>query len=131
MYELFSIVQVNLIGILLMAITLISLVKNFRSGIVADRLFFLLSLSVMFVCFFEIMGYVFDGRSFYGAIALNRFFNSILFAVNPFPAFLWALYAHCKVYRDEASLFRAAKVLSLPLLTFVLLSILNLFTDVF
>lgn len=131
MQALLPVLQSNLIGILLMLITLFSLPKNLRSGVLADRRFFMLVLSVMVVCFLEIMSSVFEYRTFPGARDLNRLSNALLFAANPFPAFLWALYAHSKVYQNEDRLKRSVKILLIPLVLVVILSVANLFADVF
>lgn len=131
MQELTNVLQSNLIGVFLMIITLFSLRKNRRSGIIADRLFFLLALFVLVVCDMEILATAFNRQTFTGASELNRFFNAVLFAVNPIPAFLWGTYAHCKIYDDEKKLKRASKFLVIPLVIVVVLSFANLFTDVF
>lgn len=131
MQELMSVLQANLIGIVLMIITLFSLIKNLRSGILADKLFFMLVLSIMVVCLMEILGTVFNHQTFPGAKELNLIFNALLFAVNPIPAFLWALFATCKVYKNEKRLVQIGRFLLIPLVIVVGLSIANLFTDIF
>lgn len=131
MQQLTIALQSNIIGIILMAITLFSLVKNLRSGILADKLFYMLTFSVMVVCFLEIMGTIFNMQLFTGARELNKIFNALLFAANPIPAFLWALFANCKIYQNEKKLRKTYKLLAIPMVVVIGLSLANLFTDVF
>lgn len=131
MQEVTFVLQSNIIGIILIAITLSSLTKSFKSGILVDKLFFILALSVMIVCFLEILGTVFNGSNFFGARELNRFFNALLFAANPVPVLLWVMYTHCKMYGNEEKLKKTYKFLMIPWIIVSALSFMNLFTDVF
>lgn len=131
MHNLVAILQTNIVGMILMIITICGILKNVSWQRLSDKLFLCLTVAVFFSCFFEIMSYVFDFRTFPGAILTNRIANVLLFIVNPITAYLWALYVYYKIFNDTKKLLFVAKVISIPLIIVVIASFANLFVDIF
>lgn len=77
----------------------------------------------------EIMTWTVNGNHSAPALFLNPTHNILAFIVNPFPAFLWALYTHHQVVQDGSRLQELLVPFSLPLILFSLLVLSNPATE--
>lgn len=82
-------------------------------------------------CLLETAMFLLDGRQFPGAAVLFRCGNLLIFILCSGLAFLWVCYVDYKLYEDRKRLCRRGVLLSIPMVLVWLLSLANLFMDVF
>lgn len=121
----------NTIGAVLMIILLISSRTHARTVFVDEKIFLTMVWLTLSLCTAEFLSFLVDGATFPGAMMLNRILNSLLFAANISFAFIWTVYVDFKVYGDQERLRRRYVWIGLPAAAIVLMSLLNLFSDVF
>lgn len=121
----------NTIGAVLMIILLISSRTHARTVFVDEKIFLTMVWLTLSLCTAEFLSFLVDGATFPGAMMLNRILNSLLFAANISFAFIWTVYVDFKVYGDQQRLRRRYVWIGLPAAAIVLMSLLNLFSDVF
>lgn len=121
----------NTIGAVLMIILLISSRTHARTVFVDEKIFLTMVWLTLSLCTAEFLSFLVDGATFPGAMMLNRILNSLLFAANISFAFIWTVYVDFKVYGDQERLRRRYVWIGLPAAAIVLMSLLNLFSNVF
>lgn len=131
MIDLPAILINNAIGVTLMLILLISSHIHRRSVSVDEKFFKVMIFFTMFQCVTEALSFVVDGRSFAGAAAAVRILNVLLFVVNISFAYLWTVYVDYKIFRSRLRLRQHYGYMAIPALLIVVMSLANLFTDVF
>ncbi len=131
MHNLVVICQTNIISMVLMIVVMISIRKNKVFLSLSDILFFYLCFSICMSSLIEMIVYLLDYKTFFGAVALNRIMNVVSLIVNTFSPYLWALYVHYKIYNSKKMLIKTAKILFFPFTVMVVLCLANLFTDIF
>lgn len=114
-----------------MIILLISSRTHARTVFVDEKIFLTMVWLTLSLCTAEFLSFLVDGATFPGAMMLNRILNSLLFAANISFAFIWTVYVDFKVYGDQQRLRRRYVWIGLPAAAIVLMSLLNLFSDVF
>ncbi len=131
MHNLVAICQTNIISMVLMLIVMFSLRKNRSSKDLSDTLFFYLCFAICGSSLIEMITYLLDFTTFTGAKSVNRVANVAMFIVNTVSPYIWALYVHNKIFNNKKTLLRVAKILFILFAGMIILSIANLFTDVF
>lgn len=121
----------NAIGAALMLVLIINNRINMRNVFLDERLFSLMPYLTLVQCAVETLSFVVDGRSFPGAHVLLVISNVTLYVVNISFAFVWTMYADYKVFEDLHRLRRRYPFVAIPALVVIVMSLLNLFTDVF
>ena len=131
MLNLPAILTANGLGAALMVTLLWSCHRKVLRPSLDDTLFSGMCLLTLGLCICESVSSCLDGRLFPGAHEILLVLNSSLFFANSVLGFLWLLYVHAKLFGKP---FRSQKkcIFSiLPAGILCLLSVANLFTDVF
>lgn len=131
MIDLPSIFIANGLGAALMLILIFSNRRKVRTVFLDEKLFLTMCILDLLMCLLETLTFVIDGRAFPGARGLILVSNAALFATNSLFSFSWVLYADYKLFGRLDRLRRIYPLVSLPAAAVVLLSVANLFTDVF
>ncbi len=131
MHYILALTQPNIISIILMLLVIISFSRKMDKHSFGDVLFIVLASSVFFISFFEILAYIFDNQTFYGAIFINRLVNAVLFAMVPVCFYVWSLFICTKMYNNTKTFKKHAILLAIPSVCMILLSFLNMFFDIF
>lgn len=121
----------NAVGAVLMVILLISSRMHARTVFLDEKIFLTMVWLTLALCVTEFLTFLVDGMMFPGARFLNRVLNTLLFAANISFAFIWTVYVDFKVYGDQGRLRRMYGWIGIPAGIMILLSLANLFTDVF
>ncbi len=96
-----------------------------------DKIFSAMCQLTLCLCVIETAAFWVDGKTFAGAIACSRILNVLLFVANSAFAFLWTVYVDYKLFGQEARLRRFGPLLALPAVVVLVMSVLNLWMDVF
>ena len=96
-----------------------------------DKIFSAMCQLTLCLCVIETAAFWVDGKTFAGAIACSRISNVLLFVANSVFAFLWTVYVDYKLFGQEARLRRFGPLLALPAVVVLVMSVLNLWMDVF
>ena len=126
-----AVVIANGLGILLMSMILISRRKKMRSAFWDLRLFYWMCIGCFALCGLETSAFLLDGRCFSGIEIILRINNVLIYLLGSGISFLWVWYVDYKLYKDLSRLQRRIPFLGIPLLAIWILSLANLFTDVF
>lgn len=121
----------NGLGAMLTLTLILSSRKVTRSVFFDDKLFYLMCNFTLYLCVAEAFSFLVDGMLFPGSFFLNRLLNASLFFTNSLFSFLWTVYVDYKLFGRMDRIRRIYTWASLPALIICVLSVLNLFTDVF
>lgn len=124
-----AIILTNSIGLSLLLIVLSSLRKKLKNGLIDYKLFFFIIISNIIATIFEVLAFWIDGKTFKGAIFLNYLSNTILFAINPIPPFLWSLFTIYKITQSVDVLKKKAFPLLIPIFIMIIFLLLNWFLN--
>ncbi|MBR0484317.1 MAG: GGDEF domain-containing protein [Oscillospiraceae bacterium] len=122
-----AIIIVNLFGIALLVILLISshLVRQRQQ--LSDRLFTSMIIVTALACLVEMLTFLFDGQSQIPNIhVLNLLGNSFLYVANIINCFSWCLYADLHLYHDENRIRKKGLKMGIPAIICLIAVILNL-----
>ena len=124
------ITDINIISFFILLLLLFTTRNRQVYEIIQRRLFRLLVMANMLMLMMDILGWSFDAAV--GAPVSERLPNLLanlgLFAPAPIPAALWFLYAHWHIFHDPVRLKRTARILAVPIILNVVLTILTIRT---
>ena len=126
-----AVMVANGLGICLMTMLLLSRRTRTRAAFLDMRLFYGMCWICLLLCALESAGFLMDGRRFPGAWALVRVSNLLVYMLGAGMAFLWVCFVDYKLFKDRARLRRRAPYLAIPMGLVWLMSMANLFVDVF
>ena len=118
-------IDLNIFSLILCGVMLHDTYKRTDQKNIQNILFIGLIISNMSLLILEALTWIFDGSPGSMAAFLNLTANILSFIVNPFPAFLWALYTQYQVTHDEHRLRKLLVPFSLPVILFGILALLN------
>jgi len=121
-----AIIATNGIGCAILLTLIISsrLVRQRKTS--ADRLFTAIVFLTGEACITETLTFVFDGKMFSGAEALDMALNSLLYLTNIITSFLWLEYTDLRLYRKEERLSRSFWLRIIPVIIGIIGLIANL-----
>ncbi len=131
MINLHSIIITNVIGVVLMTAVLFGGGFYAKKMLFDERLFCVMVYLTIAQCTIEVVTFLIDSKLFSGARMLSVFLNSMLFINCIIFAFGWTVYVDYKLFANMKRIVRLYSVIGIPAAIVVLLSIANLFTDVF
>lgn len=131
MVDLSAVLVANGLGAALMVTLLLSDREVPHNVFLDDKIFSAMCQLTLCLCVIETAAFWVDGKTFAGAIACSRISNVLLFVANSVFAFLWTVYVDYKLFGQEARLRRFGPLLALPAVVVLVMSVLNLWMDVF
>lgn len=131
MVDLSAVLVANGLGAALMVTLLLSDREVPHNVFLDDKIFSAMCQLTLCLCVIETAAFWVDGKTFAGAIACSRILNVLLFVANSAFAFLWTVYVDYKLFGQEARLRRFGPLLALPAVVVLVMSVLNLWMDVF
>lgn len=131
MVDLSAVLVANGLGAALMVTLLLSDREVPHNVFLDDKIFSAMCQLTLCLCVIETAAFWVDGKTFAGAIACSRILNVLLFVANSAFAFLWTVYVDYKLFGQEARLRRFGPLLALPAVVVLVMSVLNLWIDVF
>lgn len=126
-----AILIANGLGVWLMVTILFSRRKRMKMLPLDGKLFYWMCRICLMLCLLETLGFVLDGRDFVGVRPILVGINTLLISLDSLLAYLWVCYVDFKLF---ASLQRIKKIysrLAIPAGILCLLSVMNLFEDIF
>ena len=126
-----AILVANSLGAGLMLVLLLSRHKHANFASLDGRLFLCMCHLSMALCVLEMLGFLLDGHTFAGARALNTLTSSLIFILYAVFACLWVCYVEYKLFASVDRLRRICPIAALPAIGICVLSIVNLFCEVF
>ena len=126
-----AVFMANGLGICLMLSIL--LIRHQRGYILSydDKLFFWMCRLCLILCALEGLGFLLDGAAFSGARHIATVCNSALFFLAAGIAHLWVCYVDYRLFADKYRIQHINLLLSIPLILLAILSMANIFIDVF
>ena len=74
-----------------------------ESGLIHNRLFRWVTLTVLLLLIVESLTWVFDGSTTKSALLIDYFITTCLYLLTPIPSFLWELYVKLQLFHDPKS----------------------------
>ena len=96
-------IDVNLFMTIVCAIIYFSSRRMSESGLIHNRLFRGLIISVLLLLIVESLTWVFDGSTSKTAFLIDYFVTMLLYLLTPIPSFLWELYVKLQLFHDPKS----------------------------
>ena len=121
----------NGLGVALMLTLIFSNRRVARNMFLDDKLFYTMNWLALLLCVVETITFCVDGRSFAGAVFWNRLLNVVLFVADISFAFLWTVYVDFKLFGRLDRLHRIYPFVALPAVLITILSLANLFWNIF
>lgn len=115
-----AILVANGFGIANMIMLLLSSKGTIEKKTFSDKIFISLIWVTIVLCAIEASTFLVDGKTFYGARALNIILNCLLFSINIVFVFLWTLYIDYKLFKDIERIKKRWWIIALP--SFVVLA---------
>lgn len=115
-----AILVANGFGIANMIMLLLSSKGTIEKKTFSDKIFISLIWVTIVLCAIEASTFLVDGKTFYGARALNIILNCLLFSINIVFVFLWTLYIDYKLFEDIERIKKRWWIIALP--SFVVLA---------
>ena len=131
MVQLPSVFITNALGLTLLIILWVSSRNGTRAVFFDEKLFSAMILLTMVLCVCEAVSFWVDGKLFLFSHFLSRFLNVSLFFWESIFSLLWTIYVDYKLFEDVGRIRRIYVWAGIPALLISLMSLLNLFTDVF
>ena len=126
-----AVLVANGVGICLMSAILFSRHKRLRRAFLDGVFYYWMCRMCLVLCLLEMLGFLVDGQVFVGSRLLSLLLNVILFSTGAVLAFLWMCYVDYKIHEDVKRLKKWAHLWSIPAVSVAILSVANLFVDVF
>ena len=118
-------------AILLLSVILFSVKKPLQHGLFKEKLYYGMIFLNMLLCCIETATFVVDGSMAYGHRTLSIALNVLLFICNIIFAFVWVIYADCKLFADMKRIRRIYPFVALPAVLTISACFINLATPVF
>lgn len=126
-----AVLVANGLGTWLMCILLLEKRRRIHRARKEIRIFHTMCRMCLTLCLLETLGFHLDGKLFPGARAVCLVINSSLFMLNAIFAYLWLYYVGHKLYAHRPCLHYIHTWAPLPALLICVLSIGNLFVEIF
>ncbi|MBP1761228.1 MAG: diguanylate cyclase protein [Firmicutes bacterium] len=108
--EIFKTISLNIFCFFLLLVLLQRTYNRKGQLLLQNRLFIALILSNMIMLVVDSLGWAFNGGQY---MFLNTLFNTLLFALMPFPVTIWILYSNYQVFHDQMRMKRVIYPLAL------------------
>lgn len=131
MINLSSVIITNITGVVLMAALLFGGRFYAKKMLFDERLFCVMVYLTIAQCTIEVLTFLIDSRLFPGARVLSVILNTLLFINCIVFVFGWTVYVDYKLFGNIRRILRLYSVIGIPALAVALLSVANLFTEVF
>lgn len=131
MVDLSAVLVANGLGAALMLTLLLSNREVPHNVFLDDKIFTAMCQLTMCLCLIETAAFWLDGKIFAGAIICAKLLNVLLFVADSVFAFLWTAYVDYKLFGQEDRLRRFGPLMALPAAAIFVMSVFNLWTDVF
>ena len=122
-----AIIITNLIGITLTIITALNSEPFFKKGNKVTYMFQVMLFIVAICCLSEMCSFIIDGKLFTGSIALNFFFNTILYIFNTIFSLSWILFIDYQLFHDKNRLISKYSPFIITGAILIILVFLNIF----
>ena len=122
-------IDVNLFMAIVCTIIYFSSRRMSESGLIHNRLFRWLTISVFLLLIVESLTWAFDGSTAEYALLLNYAVTMCMYLLTPIPSFLWELYIKFQLYHDPKSARGDLIAFGLPIVVCFLLTITTPFTN--
>lgn len=120
---LFQKYDVNILAFIVLLTVFISSYNRVEKGFLNYKLFITLLVSVMVLLVLEIVTLKVDGQPGRIYYIMNKFSNSIFFALNPLPPLIWASYVDIELNSNETRTIKRLKILSIPAIMLSLIAL--------
>ena len=122
-------IDLNLFMAVVCAIVFFSSRRMSESGLLHNRLFRWLILSVFLLLIVESLTWVLDGSSGKALFTVDYFVTICLYLLTPIPSYFWELYVKSQLFHDPKSLRKDQIVFGIPIAVCFVLTITNPFTN--
>ena len=126
-----AILAANGMGSYLMSVILMSRRKRARLAFPDGRIFYWMCRLCLGLCVLETVGFFLEGKLFPGARTLFLWISAAGFWASAILSYLWICYVDYKLFGDLSGLRRRSPAAAAPAAVIALLSVVNLFVDVF
>lgn len=121
----------NGLGVWLMVTILFSRRKRLKILPLDGKIFYWMCRICLTLCLLETLGFVLDGKDFIGARQILVTVNALLVAMGSLLAYLWVCYVDYKLFASQQRIKKRYSLIAIPAGILCLMSIMNLFVDVF
>lgn len=112
-------------------ILLFSKSKRIRYVNFDEKLFSIMCVLVVNLAFLETLGFCLDGKIYPFSHLIFLILNSFIFCLTSIFSFIWTCYVDYKLFEDIKRIKRIYPFIAIPLVILCVMSISNIFTDVF
>lgn len=97
---------------------------------IEDRVYTIMIFGVMLGCVAEVLSYVLDGKTFFGARVLNYVVNTYIFSANVLLVFLLLIYVDLCLYGDKTRIWKRYKPQIIVGVVMILANVVNYFVPI-
>lgn len=126
-----AVLVANGLGASLMLVILVCKRKQIQKTYNDSRFFYWMCLICFTLCLLETAGFILDGKVFPGARQISLIFNAIILMLSVVIAYLWVCFVDYKLFSDTHRFQTFYPIMAIPAALICLMSLANLFVDVF
>lgn len=126
-----AILIANGLGVWLMVTILFSRRKRLKRLPLDGRIFYWMCRICLILCLLETLGFALDGKDFVGARPILLGINTLLISLDCLLVYLWVCYVDFKLFASKQRMKKIYSLIAIPAGILCLLSVMNLFVDIF
>ena len=126
-----AVLVANGVGCCLTLVILFGKRRRIRRTSYDGKLFYWMCRFCLSLCVLETAGFLLDGAVFFGARPLNIVINVVILLLALILSFLWVCYVDYKLFSDYRRLITIYPLVSIPAVLLCVLSLSNIFIEVF